>query len=915
MTSESTLKSAMANDRVVDDDESRIVTEFLLDTCRLLQPSKFHVWAAYMCCALMVRRQTSFPTPDNSGEIYYIPLRTGSSAEFYIQPMLSDVGDIDIMFHSNNQLAIPEGHLPPTHLPAEFYSRVFVYEVVESEYAGYVYLAMRYLLTEVSSTGKYSALKYDRRHYQTVSPHHTTMFSAFTTKFNGPAFTMPGMNDLLSRDEVLCIRYLSWPLQARDWPLRHRNYGWPDSATVDLVVSNGCDVVRVAHRQCRQHKILGNYQWRLSFSRAEIVLLNSWMPVQQIVYHMLRVFAKAARLADITDSSGSKIICNYHFKTLMMWACELKPRSWWIDDLNVVKICVRLLHILADWLNSEIYPHYFVQNCSLLGSVSDLHKVITDRLTPITDSWLSRWFVNNYLRKCAQLCPDRVSRLFDDVGTTGKLQNAVSAVIKWRTDSAVDDLWKACVVAQYLTLEIIRIRAFTARSCGYWFNELAKISSCLHSYTIAVAFIDAAKRIARHSLNNELLDTLATAVGQFVGKRLWSSQLSSELSLTQAVKLMKVVMNKSHSTVQLIEVELSKAYLHRALRCKDSHSDSIYSLANVYLAVLYDTTGQYQTAIDHCALVTRSQDHSQCSSRVVQGDVLPTVVDDIDVLGLTVLYQYVLSAELNRQQTQYLTVFTTELFAHHLHVRCLSVINCHLLTQLSSRNEVRERAKYVLDSDQLFIADVLLLKSIKMSSSCNYSYYRPSSKLNQKSTTVAHDMNTSELVELLQQSAVEHTTFRQLQAQEFRSVATIVTTEYEALYAYKRGDYQRCLQLSIDSWRTLLHAANMTSVSTLPAFAQLFTDDVVSVTALTQLVNPRCTVNRCYNSITQMTLSLNLMTLCRLKLRHSLKSLAKTLEYIEFAHRRLPGDRTLDHLTLMLTERKLIIYVSGIMQQ
>jgi len=52
-------------------------------------------------------------------------------------------------------------------------------------------------------------------------------------------------------------------------------------------------------------------------------------------------------------------------------------------------------------------------------------------------------------------------------------------------------------------------------------------------------------------------------------------------------------------------------------------------------------------------------------------------------------------------------------------------------------------------------------------------------------------------VELLQKSAVEHlTTYRQLVARDFGSVATIVTTDFEALYAYKRDDYRRCLQLS-----------------------------------------------------------------------------------------------------------------------
>jgi len=119
-------------------------------------------------------------------------------------------------------------------------------------------------------------------------------------------------------------------------------------------------VVGVAHRQCRQDERMAKYQWRLSFSRAEIVLLNSWMPVQQIVYHMLRVFAKTKRLTDSTDNSGAPRLSNYHIKTLMLWASEVKPRNWWTDDLSLCRICVELLHILSVWLNDVRIPHYFV---------------------------------------------------------------------------------------------------------------------------------------------------------------------------------------------------------------------------------------------------------------------------------------------------------------------------------------------------------------------------------------------------------------------------------------------------------------------------------------------------------------------------------------------------------------------------
>jgi len=108
------------------------------------------------------------------------------------------------------------------------------------------------------------------------------------------------------------------------------------------------------------------------------------------------------------------------------------------------------------------------------------------------------------------------------------------------------------------------------------------------------------------------------------------------------------------------------------------------------------------------------------------------------------------------------------------------------------------------------------------------------------------ELNTSELVELLQKSAVERlTTYRQLLVRDFGSVDTNVTTDFEAMYAYKRGDYQRCLQLSTQNVHTLLYARCLHSVPTFPIIILLMDDDIVSLTGLTLIVNPEC---RSYNS-------------------------------------------------------------------
>ena len=126
---------------------------------------------------------------------------------------------------------------------------------------------------------------------------------------------------------------------------------------------------------------------------------------------------------------------------------------------------------------------------------------------------------------------------------------------------------------------------------------------------------------------------------------------------------------------------------------------------------------------------------------------------------------------------------------------------------------------------------------------------------------------------------------------------------------YKHGDYQRCLQLSTQNLHTLLYAVRMPDVPTFPKFIQLLDDDIVSLTALTLIVDPECRKLSVNVFITQVTLSLYLMTQCQLKLRHSVSSLAKTLHYIRVAQRRHSPDSTLNQLTLILAKCKTTTYM------
>ena len=166
----------------------------------------------------------------------------------------------------------------------------------------------------------------------------------------------------------------------------------------------------------------------------------------------------------------------------------------------------------------------------------------------------------------------------------------------------------------------------------------------------------------------------------------------------------------------------------------------------------------------------------------------------------------------------------------------------------------------------------------------------------------------SELVEFLQKSAVEHlTTFRQLEVRDFGSEDKIVTTEFEAMYAFKRGDSALFTVVYIERLRMLLYAHRMPWVPLFPEFLQLLDDDIVSLSALSLIADPKCRdVDPRIACISQLTLSLYLMTRCQLKLRHPVTSLTQTLDCIEVAQRIHLLDSTLNQLTLKLPEQKIL---------
>src|SRR6218665_1997308 len=237
--------------------------------------------------------------------------------------------------------------------------------------------------------------------------HLNAIMDSFSTKsekrtlskaFCGPAIKSPPEDShfvsAIGTDSVFCLFCPQWPRDAQTWPLRPRNNGWPTSETISEVVRNGCHVVYVQHRACRDDA----YQWRLSFSVAEVILLQSWTKTQQIIYHLLRFFAKR-ELIQKNCPKEDEVLCTYHLKTLMLWTCEEMSLDWWSSS-PVIAICSELLEILSVWLNRRICPNYFIAEANLFHHTSrstSFHQTQKRLNKFLNSNILSQWFVENYI--------------------------------------------------------------------------------------------------------------------------------------------------------------------------------------------------------------------------------------------------------------------------------------------------------------------------------------------------------------------------------------------------------------------------------------------------------------------------------------------------------------------------------------
>ena len=582
--------------------------------------------------------------------------RCGSSEEFYIRPMIPCITDIDELWCTTYELAFEEDFPVFSQDVSVLADAIKCYKIEPyPQYPGFVRLQV---LGNMNFNWRYKI--YEFRHTALSSRPGYLWFDTNATAANlrGPAVTFQDDTNCLAYDKVRGMWCPKWPQSAKDWSTRVRNYGWPTTDRIYDVVQNGCHVVYVQHRACRDDKL----QWRFSFSIAELILLQSWTPAQQIVYHLLRYFSKR-QLIQKNCIKQDEVLCPYHLKTLVLWTCEEMPPEWW-NSSSVIEICCDLLKRLSGRLKRRYLPNYFIPEANLFHdqwNPSMLERTEKQLDTFCNNGVLCRWFVENYILPFTE-------RYF-------KVE-VVSKVTQNYTEY-IQVLYEYRKASELQSLDLLFLMGFA------YCNTLARYlgqggmdaSSCLR-YTCQTRKLVLLKRcemsvlpILENISNLKYFDaalyTLNIAYNLMCEQMSWDSELfadfvkgisfkhktlrcqyhmfpkplAAERSQCQFLRAQDFMENitglNSDSQFQILAL-ITKEILRKALESNDSQCNMIAPAAMVYLAALHFATSEFQRVTDLCSTVFMSE-KSDLESETLNASCLFFIDDVVRIVGWCLL--------------------------------------------------------------------------------------------------------------------------------------------------------------------------------------------------------------------------------------------------------------------------------------
>lgn len=638
-----------------------------------------------------------------------IAVQTGSTAELYITPQIPCTGDIDIMAYNRDMIVALDDDvdfLISRMKNNKMADTVKCLRLVHNErYAGFVHL-------ELTGELRYCWRRHAYIFHRNPSiPPKRLILSTFPLKGDstnrvraGPALNVEnkleiiiqnwvgnelGLDELLRLlvDYVICYNCPFWP--NLEWKIRERPHGFPDRSTVDDIVRSGCDVVEVSHTECREDDTM----MRLSFSRAEVALLNKWSHTQQVVFHMLRYFAKK-ELTPKDWERENKILCTYHMKTLMLWSCESNPREFW--DNHVIEICCSLLKTLSSWLQRRVCQNYFVPDCNLFSHIrneNNLQEVIDKLRRFESGRSLAEWFHANYIKPSTFLS----SRMLRETSkhsagnnnstipsqecfSNGRGKTADTTVLNGSLRRELEKReFSMCLLAWVPTYDTVTLLACEPKPRCLSRKLAFDVGKPFADYATALQLLILAKHLTAKSISSvddyRVYDYIATLYRQFEVHEFpvtYPEHLPlRKLYFIKAEELMSGICGQTTDNEDTLLTELSIQCLKKSLSLGDPIEDDDCPVSTLYLAALYFKVGHYQKMHELCSNLLAE---SASTKRKANGRLLIFVKDIATILGFARLWSHVEDRAADDRVEPDLR-FTPQIFAAHLLTLCRSTIN------------------------------------------------------------------------------------------------------------------------------------------------------------------------------------------------------------------------------------------------
>ena len=773
----------------------------------------------------------------------------GSGAEFYIRPVNSIIDDSDMLMWLASDMAFIEDLPVLPNDVSQLNHKITCYKM--EPYRSHPSFVRLRELGEMNFDWTYK--KFAFSHNPLPNKYIEYKFVDDDTSgrptVKGPSIKRQASINDVEVDHVLGVWCPQWPREAQCWPKRYRDNGWPTIATISNVLQHGCHVVYAQHRACKDDK----YQWRLSFSVAEVILLQSWTQVQQIVYHLLRFFAKR-ELILMDCPKEDEVLCTYHLKTLVLWTCEEMPLKWW-NSSSVIAICCKLLHKLSEWLKRKYYPNYFIPEANLFNepSRSAVLDEIERRLNKFRNcDTLCHWFIENYIQP--------ITCRFEHTKTN--LVDCMMTIIDFRKGKTGHSL-NYLLRHEFQFYYTLFVHLHSLIPCLDFPRSLRNFY--LLRFDALSIDMPMPEDVSCFRYLGKTLYSLLYANGIDCGKMSWNEELffsfikgicfkpkfvvcpyhnfpqpftsaGSRLKFLLAQNIMEHLTGlNGHSECQLLSF-VSREFLRIALECADSQSNGIVPPALVYLAALYFASSANQMVIDLCSEVLMDETIHE-GSETLNAGCLFFIDDVVRIVGVYLICQKFSGNVHFSKGKMYVDLrLTPRLFAYYLTLKSAERMSRHLLMN------------HCLPSSALLIDQLLWTSTKRMHYECMTStkstiYLKTirqcvRGRMDEIDALRMNHMRAEEvLIEHLTEYALEnleifYRVIRKNLFSQFNAIDTVYC--YRALYLYKNGEYDEVLRICkrilqrhdlVNDFKQLVFA----DVLVLPPFYSFFDGDVKSL--------------------------------------------------------------------------------------